>query len=477
MVKVQKIAFFLSVVLLAVILAGIFFTCLPSVSAEESTDKYVVFNQYIHNGNFVNGDDWTLLDSSIATLSFSNNVMTHKLTSVPTWNYEAGFNNNYTYFNAGHIYYTRFYVKPTRNAKMFLSYNNKFSYTQDIVANSFNMVDVRYSTEGTNYPLFYMDYSNSTVNELSYFRDFISIDLTQMFGAGKEPSIDFCRNLFVSNYYPYISNGSVISLDGFSNYNQGVSDTLNSFSTTLVYSTLRRGAYIYDKLGMTEISDVNFDYSDYKYPELIMAGITAIPFNLVIKANSTVIVESNTFSSTSIRYFNFGYLNNGNIVPLYSFDNYTDYDTVYFTFITPIDIDTIYVYGSNVYMGTPIQQISTLGNISFSFTSFDNSLFLSNSYDTGYDSGYNIGYNSGYNKGYNKGLSIGADKQYSFAGLLDAVVQAPITALIGSYDSSGKRVGGLLNFNFLGVNLSFFFTGLLSVTIVIVIIRFILARK
>lgn len=88
--------------------------------------------------------------------------------------------------------------------------------------------------------------------------------------------------------------------------------------------------------------------------------------------------------------------------------------------------------------------------------------------DTGYTSGYDAGNTAGYNRGKNDGYDLGHMQgimdsgNYSFLSLIGATVDAPITALTG-----------LLNFEILGVNLSSFFFGLFTITLLIIIIKYI----
>lgn len=105
----------------------------------------------------------------------------------------------------------------------------------------------------------------------------------------------------------------------------------------------------------------------------------------------------------------------------------------------------------------------------------------SNTYQQGYSQGQSDGYNSGYNFGfaegkiegdsigYNRGYGVGynhavADSSdYTFLGLMSAVVDAPIQALTG-----------LLNFEILGVNLMDFITGLFTISIILFVVKLIL---
>lgn len=124
-------------------------------------------------------------------------------------------------------------------------------------------------------------------------------------------------------------------------------------------------------------------------------------------------------------------------------------------------------------------------------------------YDDGYKKGYSVGedvgYNSGFSAGDAQGFARGVDSAntYSFLGLFGAIFDAPIKALFGGSstlpagttitDSNGKTItlqstttvnrAGLLNFNLMGVNLSGFVLALFSISIIVVVIKFALAKK
>lgn len=85
-----------------------------------------------------------------------------------------------------------------------------------------------------------------------------------------------------------------------------------------------------------------------------------------------------------------------------------------------------------------------------------------------YQNGYNDGYNTGFNNGYNSGYSIGEENagNYTFFSLISSVIDAPI-----------KTLTGLFNFDFLGVNLWSFFTGLFTLALIILIIKLALGGK
>ena len=123
-------------------------------------------------------------------------------------------------------------------------------------------------------------------------------------------------------------------------------------------------------------------------------------------------------------------------------------------------------------------------------------------YDDGYKKGYSVGEDIGYNSGFSAGDSQGyargveSANTYSFLGLFGAIFDAPIKALFGGTstlpagttitDSNGNTItlqstttvnrAGLLNFNLMGVNLSGFVLALFSLSILVVVIKFALAK-
>lgn len=117
-----------------------------------------------------------------------------------------------------------------------------------------------------------------------------------------------------------------------------------------------------------------------------------------------------------------------------------------------------------------------LENRTYYYTSsFNDNQYFNAGYDNGYDSGlvagsnegysngYDVGYNSGFSDGFNDGILNAND--YTFLGLIGATIDAPINAFTSFFD-----------FELLGVNLKDFFFAILTFALVIVIVRFALAR-
>lgn len=125
--------------------------------------------------------------------------------------------------------------------------------------------------------------------------------------------------------------------------------------------------------------------------------------------------------------------------------------------------------------------------------------FYNNGYNDGVvageKSGYNKGFTAGDAQGYNRGVEVGGN--YSFLGLFGAIFDAPIQAIFGGTttlpagttitDKNGNTTtllssatvhrAGLLNFEVMGVNLSGFVLAMFSLSIIVVVIKFALAKK
>lgn len=98
----------------------------------------------------------------------------------------------------------------------------------------------------------------------------------------------------------------------------------------------------------------------------------------------------------------------------------------------------------------------------------------SNGYDIGYDDGLDYGYDDGYGYGYDDGYDYGYDYGYDNgyeSGVVDANTYTFERLLTSVIDVPVKAFTSLFNFEILGVNLSDFFFGLLSVCAIIVIIK------
>lgn len=117
----------------------------------------------------------------------------------------------------------------------------------------------------------------------------------------------------------------------------------------------------------------------------------------------------------------------------------------------------------------------TSGALDLSYTSGYNAGVAygnENGFNKGFNDGRAVGYESGYNEGVQSSYQVGFNagvlsaNNYSFLGLMSAVVDAPVQALTG-----------LLNFNILGFNMLSFFTGLLTLSLILWIVSKVLGNK
>lgn len=91
----------------------------------------------------------------------------------------------------------------------------------------------------------------------------------------------------------------------------------------------------------------------------------------------------------------------------------------------------------------------------------------------GYAEGKQDGIAIGKGQGYEEGVRDAND--YTFFSLVSSLFDAPIQVILGDYDAStGQRVGGLLNFDLLGVNISSFLLAIFTICIIIAVIKLVM---
>jgi len=105
----------------------------------------------------------------------------------------------------------------------------------------------------------------------------------------------------------------------------------------------------------------------------------------------------------------------------------------------------------------------------------------SQSYNRGYNVGYNEGVDEGYNEGYDDGLAYGYQDGYT-AGYNDGteVDNVASTIFTGIFDVGLLPINVFLtifNFEVFGVNISGILSGLLTLSIVVIVLRFLLGGK
>lgn len=200
------------------------------------------------------------------------------------------------------------------------------------------------------------------------------------------------------------------------------------------------------------------------------------PFQPLIQDGSTIttyiyFIEQGTFisfnvqpSSELFRYDNYNY----SATETYS----KSYNSLYnFSFINNASYDYYYTEGNYFfYMKRDVYiYVRTIVNTNtnyFSYVTWQQD-YIVNQYATTIlsDSTFSQTYQNGYNNGYYAGVAYDSthDYDYTFLGLIGSIVDAPLNA-----------INDMLNFNFLGINMSAFLQGLLTISLIIAVVRLII---
>lgn len=164
--------------------------------------KTVVWNQLIENGNFVDTTGWSTYGGTIAT---SNNVCTFTAS-------DAVVNTSRLQTNlatvTGHKYYTTVSFKSSKSTSIYVKTDGNASLvlTTNIQADTFTTLQLVSNAVGNNGTLMRMylnaggEFAEGDTIEISNVMVF---DLTLMFGAGNEPTLEQFKALFPNDYYPY----------------------------------------------------------------------------------------------------------------------------------------------------------------------------------------------------------------------------------------------------------------------------------
>lgn len=174
------------------------------------------------------------------------------------------------------------------------------------------------------------------------------------------------------------------------------------------------------------------------------------PINYSQTAPSLLTISGTRYNSSSfiLRYFYHNILTDGTKIGFIIENFYEDYSSTEFSYdyyLSPV------AFSDNTYYQQGYEQGYKQG-----YNDGD-----SQGLNAGYQNGYDRGYTDGKNVGYNQGVLESND--YSFLGLLGAVVDAPISV-----------VSQWLNFDLLGFNMSNFFFAICTLALTIAIIRLIL---
>ena len=145
------------------------------------------FNQLITNGNFVDTTGWSATRGTIAA---SDNILTYTLSDAGTGNQNRVYQS--VNFVSGHKYFVKATVRTSATKQVrFLSMTPTtltFPSTTSVTENTWTtLADIREITDDNTIVAIFLPADN-TIGDTLEIKDFMLIDLTAMYGAGKEPT-------------------------------------------------------------------------------------------------------------------------------------------------------------------------------------------------------------------------------------------------------------------------------------------------
>lgn len=174
-------------------------------------DDILNFNQLIRNGNFVNSTGWNTYNG---TLAVSNNVATLTTAANGT---ATIYRTDYSTIS-GHHYLVISTMKAEAGKRLYIS----GATTNKIVTATGEWQKIIYIDETTNpttgYPRFGIN--NGLAHDTIQITNLMLIDLTSMFGEGKEPTIEEATEMFTSTYYEYTA-GTPTEIGYYTGYYDG----------------------------------------------------------------------------------------------------------------------------------------------------------------------------------------------------------------------------------------------------------------
>lgn len=175
----------------------------------------MIVENLIKNGSFENGFTyWDTNDTANVTVEKNGDNNAHCLKfayCATTWRYAAY--TEYRQYFAGHVYYSGFSIYSNTKATMSVSINN----VPTITSGYFN-VGYRWErhgllqkpTENTSDRLVLYGYVNNdnAIGDYILYDDVVSVDLTEIFGTGNEPSLAWCNE-----HIHYSDDGVVVDYE------------------------------------------------------------------------------------------------------------------------------------------------------------------------------------------------------------------------------------------------------------------------
>ena len=240
--------------------------------------KSIIFNQQIENGNFTSTTGW-----SGTTCAFSVNSNNLGIATVNG----AGNGKRIAHsvsVNSGHKYYYSIQVYPPAQISFSVAFGTTRLTAVDVSSGAWTKIENIW-TAGSNYSdiRYYFDRGDVLPKtQKVYFSWAQLIDLTQMFGAGNEPTTvaDF-KVMFPNSYYDY-STGSLLSgkCDSVISY--------NSSSTQIDEYTIPAEIQALEGYGLSTRSLYNYiDFVEKKF----VAQVASRTYQSGDESDSTVLTD------------------------------------------------------------------------------------------------------------------------------------------------------------------------------------------
>lgn len=216
--------------------------------------KTLVWNQLVQNGNFESTSGWSAVRGNIAV---NNNICNYTISQISGGDLESHRITRYLSYVSGHKYLFTMKIKAPKTTLGNISCSSAgISYNWggiSIPANNQTIVSrIGTSTDTGNFitSFSFGGYTGGfEVGDIIEFSNCMIIDLTQMFGAGKEPAtVEEFKAMFPLDYYAYNAgelisfNGTGLKTNGFNQWDEEIEagSIDNTTGELVVFPTLRR---------------------------------------------------------------------------------------------------------------------------------------------------------------------------------------------------------------------------------------------
>lgn len=370
----------ISILLITLTIGGVI-GCIDSlidtVHAEElNTDSIYNFNQIFEYN----------VRSDYYNIHFTKNGKGNYSVSGtgPNWNVALCYNSN-TYstpLNQDHKYFYRFTSDKNINHRILSSSNTYVNETGQNVSGIFTAL----ANESVQVGFYYTGNTTIDFNCTPYI-----IDLTEMFGAENEPTVEQANIYFPLEYYTY-STGTLLNLGYLDAFNKGAFSMQDGYTISVVANDFINNAY-------------NINASDYSRSDIGITfnGKIAINTEYTLIANDYMILDLTTMSDPSFKFDIIVTGSNGQDIILQHIETVDlpiqetsgsgyNYGKGIITLKLPTDTNTIY------FKGQCVLNVNTI-----KYKTFNYSQAIVDAYRQGQDSiDKDAIHLDGYNKGYAK---------------------------------------------------------------------------